>query len=120
MGSEERVGRLSPSAPPDCAHCGESLNHVRAGQNPWPRQRTARSDGPYPSPVGRGSCRAVDNVTCMLPASSLALEGSHGGAAGPPYRNVVGRTCWSAETTRKQAQRCWRPSAPKAKVLELP
>ena len=71
--------------------------------------------------VGRGSCRAVNSELLVRPAFSLALEGSHGGAAAPPYRIVVGQTCAprrsrakagrSAQTSRKRAQRWLRPAA---------
>ena len=112
MGSDRSVGRVSPSAPQDRTCRGESFSHFRTGEDPWPLQRTARSDGPYPSPVGRGSRRAVDVAIGTLPAFSLALEGSHGGAATPPYRILVGWTCWSASTSRKQAPRCLRSGHP--------
>ncbi len=111
MGSEEKEGRGSPSAPQDCAYCGELSNRLRAGMDQSTRQRTARSAGPYPTPVGRGSGRAVDNATAASPAFSLALEGIHGGAATPPYPTLAGRTCRSADSSRKRARRCLRPAA---------
>ena len=48
---------------------------------------------------------------------SLALDGGHGGAATPPYRFLVGRTCRSALNSRKRAQRCLRLRRPETNLL---
>ncbi len=47
-----------------------------------------------------------------VPSFSLAFEGKRGGAAAPPNPPMVGRTCRSADSSRKRAQRCLRSGHP--------
>jgi hypothetical protein len=73
-----------------------------------PAFQRARTLLPLPKGEGRGEGegRADASSASLI---SLALARSQGGAATPPYPNMVGRTCRSAVEFRKQAQRRLRP-----------